>query len=186
MERGIESKNTVTIWGLIGIIVIAAWLLLPATQAKAETMKYNWKYHCTSQCTKLEYVELPDVEGHFVGVFERRGVDIFETEVAAIVERGTFDKIKNVRTTFQGYAEVTFKDGSTIIHKYQGIFVPSPGEKLEVYKDCKGKYIKGTGRFEGIKGEFTFTGRRITPYTKDKTKGDTWMEVTATYTLPKK
>jgi hypothetical protein len=174
------------IWGIISILLIAAWLPVPVTQARAETIKYNWKYHCTSHTTKLEYVVLPDVEGHVVGVFERRGLDIFETEVAAIVERGTFDKIKNVKTTFQGYAQVTFEDGSTIIHKYQGTLVPSAGEKLEVYKDCKGKYLEGTGRFEGIKGEFTFTGRRITPYTKDKTKGDTWIEITGTYTLPKK
>jgi hypothetical protein len=177
-----ESKKTFAFWCLVGILLMTAWLLVPVTQARAETIKYN----CTSHTTKLEYVVLPDVEGHVVGVFERRGLDIFETEVAAIVERGTFDKIKNVKTTFQGYAQVTFKDGSTFIHKYQGTLVPSPGEKLEVYKDCKGKYIKGTGRFEGIKGEFTFTGRRITPYTKDKTKGDTWIEITGTYTLPKK
>jgi hypothetical protein len=50
----------------------------------------------------------------------------------------------------------------------------------------KGKYIKGTGRFEGIKGKLSLTGRYITPITKDKTKGDNWTEVTGTYTLPKK
>ena len=104
MTTRIMSKKTFASWCLMGTLLIAVWLLVSATQAKAETMKYNWKYNCTSQTTKLEYVVLPDVEGHVVGVFERRGVDIFETEVAAIVERGTFDKIKNVRTTFQGYA----------------------------------------------------------------------------------
>ena len=177
-----KSKMTIIILGCIGIFLIAALVLLPATQAKAETMKY----HCTSQITKYEHVLFPDVEGHVVGVFERRGVDIFENEVAAFEARGTFDQIKNVKTTFQGYGQITFKDGSTIIQEHQGTFVPSPGEKFELYKDCKGKYIKGTGRFKGIKGEFSFTGRRITPYTKDKTKGDNWIEATGTYTLPKK
>ena len=178
-----KSKMTITILGCIGIFLIAALVLLPATQAKAETMKFNY----ASQITKFEYVLFPDVKGHVVGVWERRGVAIFENEVAAIEARGTLDKIKNVRITFKGYGQITFKDGSTIMYSVRGIKTLPPGEKLlNLYKDCKGKYIKGTGRFEGIKGELSFTGREITPYTKDKTKQDNWIEVTATYTLSKK
>ena len=175
------NKMTIAILGCIGIFLIAALVLLPAAQAKAETMKYKY----TSQVNKLEYVILPDVKGHVVGVWERRGVAFFENEVAAWEAMGTFDAIKPV-VTFQGYVIITFKDGSTFTQKIQGTHAPSPGEKLDSYKDCKGKFIKGTGRFEGIKGEISFTGRQITPNTKDKTKGDNWIQVTGTYTLPKK
>jgi hypothetical protein len=49
----------------------------------------------------------------------------------------------------------------------------------------KGEYIKGTGRFQGIKGSSTFSGKYITPYGKE-TKGDVVMDVTGTYTLPSK
>jgi hypothetical protein len=166
-------------WGIIGILLIAAWLLVPATQAKAETMKYKY----TSQITKLEYVLFPDVKGHVVGVLERRGVAIFENEVAALDLRLRFDYIKK-QGPWDGYMQITFKDGSTFTQKFKGAssFAPD-GERL---KKAKGEYIKGTGRFEGIKGEFSLTGREITPNTKDKTKGDNWMEVTGTYTLPKK
>ena len=176
------SKMKITISGCIGLFLIAALVLLPATQAKAETMKYKY----TTHQTKSEYLLYPDVKGHIVALWERRGVAIFENEVAAIRAWGTADMIKNVKATFHGHKQLTFEDGSTIMEEIQGALVLPPGKKLGSYKDCKGKFIKGTGRFEGIKGEYSFTGRRITPYTKDKTKGDNWMEVTGTYTLPKK
>jgi hypothetical protein len=182
-EKTIMKKNkmTITIWCCIGVFLITALILVPATQTKAETMKYKY----TTQATKVEYVIFPDVEGHIVGVWERRGIVFFENEVAATVGVGTFEKIKSV-TTFQGIVILTFEDGSTITQNVQGSHSPSPSEKFDTYKDCNGKFIKGTGRFEGIKGKLSFTGRQIAPYTKDKTKGDNWIEVTATYTLPKK
>jgi len=49
-----------------------------------------------------------------------------------------------------------------------------------------GQYINGTGRFEGIKGEVSFNGKYVTPYTKDETKGDAVFDFTSTYTLPEK
>ena len=173
-----KNKMTITVLGCIGIFLIAALILVPATQVKAETMKYD----ATSQITKLEYVLFPDVEGHKVGVFERRGVAIFENEVAALELQGTFDYIKG-KGTWEVYSQIFFKDGSTFTYNLQGATTIVEGVKL---LNGKGKYIKGTGRFEGIKGEISLNGRYITPITKDKTKGDNWTEVTGTYTLPKK
>ena len=178
-----ESKRSVAIWALIGTLVIAAWFLVSVTQAMAETKTVKYKY--TSQLTKVEYVLLPDVKGHVVGVFERRGVAIFENEVAAVTARGTFDLTKG-QGQFQGYTQLTYEDGSTTLVKISGTKVFAPGSKLRLYKEVKGEYIKGTGRFEGIKGKISATGKEITPYTKDKTKQDNWIEVTATYTLPSK
>lgn len=176
-----KRKMKISILGLIDVFLIAALILVSATQTKAETM--NFKY--TTQATKVEYVLLPDVKGHVVGVWERRGVAFFENEVAVIEGMGTFENIKSV-TSFQGIVILTFEDGSTFTQKVQGSHAPSPGEKFDTYKDFNGKFIKGTGRFEGIKGELSFTGRQLTRYTKDKTKGDNWIEAVATYTLPKK
>ena len=50
---------TITILGCIGVFLIAALVLLSGTQAKAETMKYNY----TSQITKIEFTLYPDVKG---------------------------------------------------------------------------------------------------------------------------
>lgn len=168
-------------WGIIRILLIAVWLVVSCTPAGAETVKYK----VTTQITKWELVPVPDVEGHAVGVFERRGVCIFENEVGTVLVVGTLDMIKKEEVSFQGYSETTWEDGSTTIHKYKGTLTSALGEKLRSYK-VEGEYIKGTGRFEGIKGKISFTGREITPYTKDETKGDAIMDVTATYTLPSK
>ena len=58
-----------------------------------------------------------------------------------------------------------------------------------------GEYVKGTGRFEGIQGSISFTGRGFTPSFNEsgsiddrrKEYGNTddfYLDVTATYTLP--
>jgi hypothetical protein len=152
-------------WGIIGILFIAALLLMPATQAEAKTVK--------------------DVEGHSVNLYERRGVVIFENgETAAYHTCGTSDYIKG-QGSFHGYSDILYKDGSRQIWEDTGSTKLAPGEKQRIMKG-EGKYIKGTGRFEGIQGSTSFTGKSVTPYTKDTTKGDAVFDGTATYTMPKK
>lgn len=170
---------TGTIWCLIGIFFIATWPLVSVTQAGAETVK---KIKITSYITKIEVIPVPDVKGHIVGVYERRGVAFFEDgEVTAYHSRGTIDYIKK-NGPFQGYTQLTYKDGSTTMVKYQGTLTLPQGKKLPSLKG-KGEYIKGTGRFKGIKGSVSFSGKYITPYSKE-TKGDIFVDHTATYTLP--
>lgn len=177
----IKYKMKIAILCCMCVFLIATLVLVPAVQAGEKTVKYKY----TSQLTKVEFVVLPDVPGHVAVVYERRGVAIFENEIASITISGTGDFIKK-QGSFMGYTLTTHADGSTTLVKCTGTKVFAPGGKLRVYKDMKGEYVKGTGRFEGIKGKISVTGKEITPYTKDKTKQDNWMEVTATYTLPKK
>ena len=170
-------------WEIIGILLIAALLLVPAPQAEAKTVKV--KYKIAGYLTKVEWIAVPDVERHVVILYERRGVAIYENgETAAYHSRGTSDSIKG-ESSFHGYSDYLFKDGSTIITEYTGTMWFPPGEKLRTLKG-EAKYIKGTGRFEGIKGEASFTGKYVAPYTKDKTKGENVVDVTGKYTLPKK
>ena len=174
------KKKTVTIWGFVGILVIMAWLLMPVTQAAAETKTVKSK--TTNYITKLEAIPVFDVKGHIIGVFERRGVSVSETgEVAAYLNRGTFD-LTSGQGSVQGYSQITYKDGSTVVFNWQANVTLPPGEKLPLVKG-EGKFIKGTGRFKGLKGTVSFTGRYITPYSKE-TKGDLYVEATSTYTLP--
>ena len=174
-------KNKMTILGCMGIFLIAALLLLPVTQARAKDVKIK----ISSYLTKVEVIPVPGVKGHVVGLYERRGVAVFEDgETASYLTRGSFDYNKG-QGPFRGYSQITYMDGSTSRSKYQGITTVPPGEKLPSFKGT-GEYINGTGRFEGIKGKFSFSGKYVTPYTKDKTKGDAYYEVTGTYTLPKK
>ena len=175
-----KNKTTITALGGVGIVLIAALLFAPATPARAEPMKYNY----STQITKMEFTVFPDVEGHVVGVLERRGVAIFENEVAIIELWLTFDFIKR-QGPWKGYARITFKDGSTFTQALEGVSSAPPDARNLLEGKGKGEYIKGTGRFEGIKGQLSLKGRLIT-YTEDKSKGDNWVEVAGTYSLPKK
>ncbi len=160
-------------------LVLSVTFGLFATQAKAETVKST----VTSSLAKVELVPVTDVKGHMVGLYERRGVAVYENgDVGAYHTRGTFD-FTNSNGPFQGYSEITFEDGSMTIIKYQGTMRKAEGQKLPDFSG-KGEYIKGTGRFQGIKGNMSFNGRYITPYTPDKTKGDVFINATASYTLP--
>jgi hypothetical protein len=178
-----KSKVTVSFLGIMGILFIAAWLLVPAIQAEAKTVKSNHKI--VAYITRVEGIAVPDVENHVIILFERRGAAIFENgETAAYHTRGTTDSIKG-HGKFHGYSDYLFKDGSTFISEYTGTITLPPGEKLHSLKGT-GKNIKGTGRFEGIKGKYSFSGKYVAPHTEDKTKGEFVVDVTGTYTLPSK
>ncbi len=172
-------KSKMTILGCMGVFLIAALVLIPAAQAGEITSKHK----IASSIFKMEVLPVPDVKGHVVGILERRGVAIYENgETAAYHSRLTFDSIKGQEGTYSGYCDISFADGSITMTKFQGTV---SGTKPRLIKGTA-KYIKGTGRFEGIKGKASFSGNYVTPYTKDKSKGDVVLEVTSTYTLPKK
>jgi hypothetical protein len=126
---------------------------------------------------------VPDVENHFIGEMERRGVAFFENgETATYHMVCTWETIGGQGGSYRGYSTLSFVDGSTSMIRFEGT---QTAEKLWSGKGT-GEYIKGTGRFEGIKGNVSFTNKLLTPYTKDGTKGDLIIEATSTYTLPKK
>ena len=173
-----KNKITITIWGCIGVFLIAALMLVPAAQAGGKTVKYK----IAAPITKMEVVPIPDAQGHVVGVLERRGVAIFENgETAAYRSMVMFDSFKG-QATWSGYAELSYADGSTTVYKAQGT---ASGSKPRLINGT-GEYIKGTGRFEGIQGKVSSNGKVVTPYTKEATKGDAVFDNTSTYTLPKK
>ena len=168
-------------WGIIAILIIAAWLLVPATPAMAKTVKF--KGRVISQTHKLHVIKVGDVEGHIITIFQRRGLHFSNGEVGSYVNWATSDTIKG-KGKFEGYNRVTYEDGSSTDAMFQGTSEPLEGSR----STGKGtfSYIGGSGRFEGIKGSGSFTYRTITPYTKDETKSDIIVDSTGTYTLPSK
>lgn len=174
-------KMKITIWGFIGILVIAAWVLGSVTQSGAETMKFR----LSTYLVHLEVLPVPDTEGHFVATFSRKGLAFFENgEVGTFTNWGTLDLIKG-KASFQYYVKITREDGSSTMAKGKGTHERGP-KGLSSFKGTA-EFIKGTGRFEGIKGNLSFTGRSLTPYSKEKGLwGDAYFDVTGTYTLPTK
>ena len=160
---------------------LVSYLMVFGLFATAWAGEKTVKYKVVAPITKMEVIPIPDMEKHLIGVVERRGVAIYENgETAASHAMVNFDLSKE-GGTWEGYEELNFADGSITILKSQGTI----GGKPRMIKGA-GKYIKGTGQFEGIKGEVSLNCSYATPYTKDTTKGDTVCDITATYTLPKK
>ena len=177
-----KSKVMVTVLGIMGILLIAAWLLVPATPAMAKKVKF--KCRIVTQITKIHVIKVGDVEGHIIAISQRRGLRFSdEGEVGSYVNWVTSDTIKG-KGTHVGYNRITYEDGSTTVAKFQGTSAPLEGRR----STGKGtfSFIGGSGRFEGIKGGGSYTYKTITPYTKEETKADIIVDATGTRTLPSK
>ncbi len=167
------------------IIVVTMLIIVPlfclafvGTQVKAETVNYR----TFSYISKAEAIPVPDAKGHMLALVERRGVAVFEDGSAAAYHGRYVVDVLNGQGPFQGYGEMTYPDGAKTIVKWEGTLERPAGKELSTLTG-KGEYIKGTGRFEGIQGTVSISGRYITPYGKE-TKGEVVINNTATYKLP--
>jgi len=152
------------------VLLIVACLLLSVTQARAETEKGRNVIHSI----KVEEIEVGDVPGHVVGVIEDKGLTFYENgEIATMSNVFTFDNTYGIGTA-QGYSIYTFEDGSTQVHKWQESWTEE-GLFKGTYT-----YVRGTGRFEGIKGSGSFSGKFF------ESIATGYSDFTGTYTLLKK
>jgi hypothetical protein len=171
-ETTMATKNSM--WVLFDILVISALILGSAIQVGAETMKFK----SYSYVTKSESIPVGDVEGHTLSVIIRRSFVLFDNgEVATGRAVVSTDMIKGSGSSIQ-YRTLTFTDGSTIVER--GV-----GKQGGTASAAESEIIKGTGRFEGIKGTST-SKSKILPAEKDEAGVKLVSEVTMTYTLPSK
>ena len=172
------TKNSM--WVLFGILLISVWILGSAIQARAETLKFK----AYTYVTKAERAPVGDVDGHAVGFSIRRAFIVFENgEVANQISVGTSDLIKGSGPSLQ-YQTITFSDGSIIIIKTQVTMTgTAPGASTS--GKLSREIIKGTGRFEGIKGTGTSTVKYF-PVEEGEAGPKGIGEGTITYTLPPK
>jgi hypothetical protein len=165
---------------LFGILVISSWVLGSAIQVGAETLNYK----AYTYVAKAESVPVGDVEGHTLGLNTRRAFLVFENgEVATQRSVITTDWIKGSGSALQ-YSTITFSDGSTIIIKSQNIRTEAaPGARTTA--EMTREIIKGTGRFEGIKGTGIATNKFL-PLEEGEAGQKGIGEGSITYTLPSK
>jgi hypothetical protein len=127
---------------------------------------------------KGERVPVGDVEGHTVGLVMRGAFYVFENgEVATTNHVATNDYI-NGAGPFMQYLTIKFPDGSTITIKSQGTMGAGAGAWTS-------EIIKGTGRFEGIKGTQSAKAKYL-PVEPGEAGPKGYGEGTITYTLPSK
>jgi hypothetical protein len=177
-ERKMSTKKSIGI--LIGMLVIMAWLLASVTQAGAETL--NYKFY--TYVVKAEKMPIGDVEGHTVFSQLRGSFLVFENgEVATATAVVTGDLVGGAGP-FMQYVTITFEDGSTIIIKSEGT-VGEPAAGTHRAGGWKSEIIKGTGRFQGIKGAHTAKAKYL-PVEKWEAGPKGLGEGTITYTLPPK
>lgn len=163
---------------ILGLFLFMAWLFVFTTPAGAETLKWRQSMHVI----KADSIEVRDVPGHIVGLADVGGIASFENgEAAPVSLKGTYDYINGSGPT-QGYIWYSFEDESTFVVKYQGVTTATPGTKISTFKG-EITFTQGTGRFTGIKGNGSYTGKRFAPLS---TGADFYYDFTATYSLPSK
>jgi hypothetical protein len=71
-ETIMATKKAISI--VFGILIIAGWILSSVSEGITETRKLKY----VDRVTKMEFLSIPDVEGHSVGMAVFEGVGIFE------------------------------------------------------------------------------------------------------------
>jgi hypothetical protein len=89
--------------------------------------------------------------------------------------------LTNGTGTTQTYAVTTFEDKSTTIMLAKSVVTPRP-DGTSTFEGTA-TYIGGTGRFAGIQGGSSYTGKRMAPLTPG-VPADAFLDYVATYTLP--
>jgi len=137
-----------------------------------------------SYVTKVETIPLADAEGHMLMLGERRGVANFDDGKVAAYHTCYICDVSNGMGPCEGYSELTFMDKSQAFSKWKLTVGIPEGKKMPALEGT-GTWTKGTGAYEGIEGDFSFSGYYITPY-NEVTKGDQVVKVTGSYKLPPK
>jgi hypothetical protein len=176
------TKKPIILWSLVNILIVAVWLLAVVTQAGAETMRAR----SSNSIVKMEAIAVGDVDAHHIGVGTRDGLAFFESgEVATLKSFTTWDLIGGKGGWVQGYSLFTFVDGSTIFTTVRQEYEPDPEGRFTWNIKFTGQIVKGTGRFEGIKGTLSGTGKRFKTE-KGELMGKQAQDWTFIYTLPPK
>ena len=173
------TKKSISL--LFGILVILAWSLGSPIPAHAETMKCR----TAGVVTKDETLSVGYEEGHVLGLQITEGLAFFENgEMATIRSHLVYDRYDKVEpgksSQAIGYTIFTFEDGSTFVQRFQRLQSLDKTLPAQVSSEL----IKGTGRFEGIKGSASGTSKRA-PEVKGEAKKYV-SDIVFTYTLSTK
>jgi hypothetical protein len=139
------------------IVILASIFAMPAKAD--ETLKFRTIMHATS----IQSHEVGDVDGHALAVAHYSGLaSLADGSVGTANFTATTDYIKG-SGTYSVYYNVVLKDGSSLWYKSTG------SAKLDgtttIFPDAPVSVLRGTGRFEGAKGDGTSVGARLTPQT---------------------
>jgi hypothetical protein len=163
--------------GIMALIAFAIGIVLVGDSVAAEGGKMT--YREVFYITTIHTLKVPDVEGHVNILYEAKGIVFYEKWGAALISViNSLDLINGVGT-YQGYSHTTFPDGSTQTVKFESKTTATGVGSLTGMTASEGTwtYIKGTGKFEGIRGRGTFKTYTLGP-------GQFYVDNVGEYTLP--
>ena len=166
------------IHSLVFVTVICLALGAACNESWAEEMNFT----IDSYVIKVESVPLGDAEGHVLMLGERRGVANFEDGSVAAYHTSFICDVSKMTGPCEGYSDLTFADKSQTFSKWKLTVGIPEGKQLPAFKGT-GNWIKGTGKYDGMEGGFSFSGFYLTPY-NEVTKGDQVVKVTGSFKLP--
>jgi len=176
-EKIMAAKKSISI--LFGIILISAWVLGSVTWVGAETMKCK----NIAIATKDERVLVGDEEGHNIALQIMEGLSYCENgEIAKVKHHALIDAMPPKGGQAIGYSILKFEDGSTMVIRFQRLMVRDQSGAISA--KASSDIIKGTGRFEGIKGTVSTTGKNFLGTKEEAAR--VFNDSTFTYTLPSK
>ena len=176
-QGGSAMRTRCQHWGVFSLLVMGIGLLLASTDVRAETLKWRQSEHVT----KTESIfPVGDVPGHIVGAGEGGGLAFFENGEFATFSSTYAVDYTNGSGPHWAYSLYTFEDGSGFVIKGQGATTAEQSGKIAVFKGTF-SINGGSGRFKGIQGSGSYTGRRLAPLAAG---AEGYRDFTATYTLP--
>lgn len=166
------------LWFTIVAGAVLAFASLPAAWAQKTV---NEKGRAVYHFVKAEVMQVGDVPGHVIGIVDASGLTFPDTgEVATYSDKISFDLI-NGTGPHQAYVVNTFEDKSTQITLNKGA-TTAHRDGTSTFEGTY-TYVGGTGRFAGIKGGGSYTGKRMAPVTAGG-PADSFTDYVGTYTLP--
>jgi hypothetical protein len=107
---------------------------------------------------KFQAIDIGDVKGHRITVYENKGVSVYSTGERVDLAVMGAGNVTNGVGRIQGYDIRKFPDGSVLTLEWTGEVKTATPERAF----GEGKYVscRGTGRFENVKCEGTWQGGR--------------------------
>ena len=140
-------------------LIILAFLIVIVNYSMAGE-KQKVKGHTAETNVKWEQIEVGDEEGHVIAISESKRIGFIETTDEKIIGRGVGILDLNLKTgqgSGNGYTVSIDKDGDKRYSKWEGESV------AESHWKGKWTFVKGTGKYEGIKGGGTFSSFTLAP-----------------------
>jgi hypothetical protein len=141
-------------------VTMASVLAFCATASLAQA-KVKVNFRAFAVVTKMERFEVGDTPGHVVSILENKGVTSDGKFVRYFTSRSDLIKGNGTLSGYGNYVEV--KDGDAYFVKFNGSVstTKSPEGKLKITFKGTYSYTKGTGKYENIQGDGTFSGGYI-------------------------